>query len=212
MPRGAARESSFTCSRRGTGLQTRVPLVSPASFPSLPSVVPLTTASPHGAPRLLPESLALGGTTCFRRGLLPLAMKRFLPLLLALAALLSPLAGLAAGGAAESMSERELKRILQRQQTILDAAQAAGENLDRSNTELQLSEIVRDYESLLRKDPKFLSTYIAYGLFLNSTGNQKRSYDIFKRAEAIGPDVAVMVGSGTAILAHHAATTGRRAA
>ena len=26
----------------------------------------------------------------------------------------------------------------------------------------------------------------------------------------VGPDVAVMVGSGTAILAHHAATTGRR--
>lgn len=119
-------------------------------------------------------------------------MKRFLPLLLALAALLSPLAGLAAGGAAESMSERELKRILQRQQTILDAAQAAGENLDRSNTELQLSEIVRDYESLLRKDPKFLATYIAYGLFLNSTGNPKRSYDIFKRAEALGPDVALI--------------------
>ncbi len=119
-------------------------------------------------------------------------MKRLLSLLLALATLLAPLVGFAAGGATESMSERELKRILQRQQTILAAAQEAGDNLDRSNTEMQLSEVVRDYEALLRRDPKFTATYIAYGLFLNTTGHPKRSYDIFKRAEAIEPDLAVI--------------------
>jgi len=118
-------------------------------------------------------------------------MKRFLPLLLAFATLLAPLVGFAAGGA-ESMTERELKRILQRQQTILAAAQEAGANLDRSNTEMQLSEVVRDYEALLRRDPKFTATYVAYGLFLNTTGHPKRSYDIFKRAEAIEPDLAVI--------------------
>ena len=118
-------------------------------------------------------------------------MKRFLPLLLAFATLLAPLVGFAAGGA-ESMTERELKRILQRQQTILAAAQEAGANLDRSNTEMQLSEVVRDYEALLRRDPKSTATYIAYGLFLNTTGHPKRSYDIFKRAEAIEPDLAVI--------------------
>ena len=119
-------------------------------------------------------------------------MKRFLPLLLALATLLAPLAGFAAGATAESMSERELKRILQRQRTILAAAQEAGEKVDRSSTEQQLSEIVRDYESLLRKDPKFVPAYIAYGLLLNSTGYSKRSYDIIKRAEAIEPELAVI--------------------
>ncbi len=119
-------------------------------------------------------------------------MKRLLSLLLAFATLLAPLAGFAAGGTAESMSERELKRILQRQQTILAAAQEAGDNLDRSNTEMQLSEVVRDYEALLRRDPKFTATYIAYGLFLNTTGHPKRSYDIFKRAEAIEPNLAVI--------------------
>jgi len=119
-------------------------------------------------------------------------MKRILPLLLAFATLLAPLAGLAAGGTAESMSERELKRIALRQQTILAAAQQAGENLDRSNTELQLSEIVRDYESLIRKDPKFVPAYISYGLLLKTTGHPKRAFDIFKRAEAIEPDIAVI--------------------
>ncbi len=119
-------------------------------------------------------------------------MKRILPLLLALATLLAPIAGRAADATAETMSERELKRIVQRQQTILAAAQAAGENLDRSNTELQLSEVVRDYESLLRKDPKCVSAYISYGLLLKTTGNAKRAFAIFKRAEALDPDVAVI--------------------
>lgn len=90
------------------------------------------------------------------------------------------------------MSERELKRIMTRQQEILDSAQAAGDNLDRSNVEMQLSEIVRDYETLLRRDPEFVSTYIAYGLFLNTTGHPRRSFDIFKRAEKIAPEVPVI--------------------
>lgn len=119
-------------------------------------------------------------------------MKRLLPLLLALATLLAPLAGFAAGTASESMSERELKRILLRQRTVLAAAQEAGENLDRSNTEMQLSEVVRDYEALLRRDPQFTPAYISYGLFLSTTGHVKRSFDIFKRAEKIDPDLAVI--------------------
>ncbi len=119
-------------------------------------------------------------------------MKRLLPLLLALATLLAPLAGFGAGTTTESMSERELKRILVRQRTILAAAQEAGDNLDRSNTEMQLSEVVRDYEALLRRDPQFAAAYVAYGLFLSTTGHVKRSFEIFKRAEKIEPDLAVI--------------------
>ena len=88
-------------------------------------------------------------------------MKRLLSLLLALATLLAPLAGFAAGGTTESMSERELKRILQRQHTILAAAQEAGDNLDRSNTEMQLSEIVRDYEAL-DQDEKTINVHVSH--------------------------------------------------
>ncbi len=116
-------------------------------------------------------------------------MKRFLPLLLALSALLAPVAAFAAS---ETMSERELKRLVQREHTILAAAQAAGDQLDRSSTEMQLSEIVREYEALLRKDPKFVAAYIAYGLFLNTTGHAQRSYAIFKKAEAIDPDQPII--------------------
>jgi tetratricopeptide (TPR) repeat protein len=116
-------------------------------------------------------------------------MKRFLFLCLALATLFAPLATRAAS---ETMSERELKRILQRERTVIAAAQNAGENMDRSNTEMQLREIVRDYESLLRKDPQCVPAYIAYGLFLNSAGEAKRAYDIFKKAEKLEPELAVI--------------------
>jgi tetratricopeptide (TPR) repeat protein len=128
-------------------------------------------------------------------------MKRLLPLLLALATLLAPLTSHAAG---ETMSERELKRVVQRQRTILAAAQEAGESMDRNSVEMQLSEVVRDYETLLRKDPKFIAAYIAYGLFLNSTGHPKRSYDIFLKADAIDPNLAVIKNQ----LANHHAEEG----
>ena len=116
-------------------------------------------------------------------------MKRLLFLCLALATLFAPLA---ARAASETMSERELKRILQRERTVIAAAQNAGENMDRSNTEMQLREIVRDYESLLRKDPQFVAGFIAYGLFLNSAGEAKRAYEIFKKAEKLEPELAVI--------------------
>ncbi len=116
-------------------------------------------------------------------------MKRLLSLCLALATLCAPLAALAA---AESMSERELKRILQRERTIIAAAQSAGEAMDRSNTEMQLREVVQEYESLLRRDPQFIAGFIAYGLFLNNAGEAKRAYAIFKKAEKIEPELAVI--------------------
>lgn len=128
-------------------------------------------------------------------------MKRLLPLLLALVTALAPFAAHAAG---ETMSERELKRILQRQRTVLAAAQDAGESMDRSSVEMQLSEVVRDYETLLRKDSKFVAAYVAYGLFLNSTGHPKRSYDIFLKADAIDPNLAVIKNQ----LANHHAEEG----
>ena len=128
-------------------------------------------------------------------------MKRLLPPLFALAALLAPFPGRAAGGTAESMLERELKRIVAREQTILAAAREAGDQLDRSSTEMQLGEVVRDYESLLRKDPQFVPAYIAYGLFLNTTGHAERSYTIFRKAEALdanNPIIKNQIGN------HHA--------
>lgn len=115
-------------------------------------------------------------------------MKRLLPLLLALAAFLAPLVT----RAGETMTERELKRIIQRQQIILTDAQAAGADMDRANVEMQLSQVARDYESLLRKNPKFVAGFVAYGLFLNSTGYADRAYDMFKQADAIDPEDAVV--------------------
>ncbi|MBK8477834.1 MAG: hypothetical protein IPL39_16470 [Opitutaceae bacterium] len=116
-------------------------------------------------------------------------MKRLLSLCLALATLCAPYA---AHAAAESMSERELKRILQRERTIIAAAQSAGEAMDRGNTEMQLREVVQEYESLLRRDPQFIAGFIAYGLFLNNAGEAKRAYAIFKKAEKIEPELAVI--------------------
>jgi tetratricopeptide (TPR) repeat protein len=102
------------------------------------------------------------------------------------------------------MLERELKRIVQRQRTILDAAREAGENIDRSSTEQQIGEVARDYESLLRKDATFVPAYVAYGMFLATIDQPERSFAIFKRADAIDGTVAVVKNQ----LGNHCAETG----
>lgn len=94
--------------------------------------------------------------------------------------------------AAESMSERELKRIVKRERTVLDAANANAEQIDEKNVRLQLQEIVGDYEALLKRDPEFVPTYVAYGLLLGKVGETKRAAEIFLRANKLDDKLAVV--------------------
>lgn len=105
--------------------------------------------------------------------------------------LLGCLAG-AGLSAAETMSERELKRILQRERTLLAAANANAEQIDEKNVQLQLHEIVADYEALLKRDPEFVAGYVAYGLMLSKVGETKRAAEIFLRANKLDDQLAVV--------------------
>lgn len=98
----------------------------------------------------------------------------------------------AAFAASESMSERELKRIVKRERTVLEAANANAEQIDEKNIRLQLQEIVGDYEALLKRDPTFVPTYVAYGMLLGKVGETKRAAEIFLRANKLDDKLAVV--------------------
>lgn len=95
-------------------------------------------------------------------------------------------------GAGESMSERELKRIVKRERTVLEAANTNAEQIDEKNVRLQLQEIVGDYEALLKRDPEFVPTYVAYGLLLGKVGETKRAAELFLKANKLDDQLAVV--------------------
>src|SRR6188768_733315 len=68
---------------------------------------------------------------------------------------------------AESLAERSLKQIGERQREIFAEAAKQGENLDDSMFKRQLQTLVHEYELLLRNNPKFAAGYAAYGFLLS---------------------------------------------
>jgi len=98
-------------------------------------------------------------------------------------------AGAAAG---ETMTERELKRIVQRERAVLAAAKPDADRIEDSGFQSQLLEVTRDYEALLKRDPGFVPTYVAYGLFLSKGGESKRAAELFRKADELDPNVAVV--------------------
>src|SRR6185295_7388853 len=63
----------------------------------------------------------------------------------------------------ESMAERSLKRIAERQRELFADAKKQGEKLDEEAFRAQVQVLVHDYELLLRNNPKFAVGYAAYG-------------------------------------------------
>src|SRR5438445_6374548 len=78
-------------------------------------------------------------------------------------ALVVPLRG---AEASESMADRSLKQIVERQKELFASAQKQGEKLDEASFRNQVQLIVHDYELLLRDNPKFAAGYAAYGYLL----------------------------------------------
>lgn len=109
-----------------------------------------------------------------------------LPLLAAL--LLWPAVSIAQ----ESLPERDLKRVVERERMLFAAQRENPMGIDRDNIQMQLQEIVQDYERTIRTSPDFVPGYIAYGLLLNRIGEQRRSAEIFLRANKLDPNMAVV--------------------
>jgi len=115
-------------------------------------------------------------------------MKSFLFLLLTGLALASAL------GAAESetLAERNLRRIVERQKTLLADAAKQGEKLDEANFKQQMQEVTHDYELLLRNNPNFAAGYAAYGYLLSKIDMRKEATAMLLKANQLDSDIALV--------------------
>jgi tetratricopeptide (TPR) repeat protein len=94
--------------------------------------------------------------------------------------------------AQQTLAERDLKRIVERERILFDAARADPMGDNRDNIQMQVQEVVQDYERVIRENPEFAPAFVAYGLLLNRVGERRRSAEIFLRANKLDPSIAVV--------------------
>jgi tetratricopeptide (TPR) repeat protein len=92
----------------------------------------------------------------------------------------------------ESLAERTLKSIAERQKQIFADAAKEGDNVDESSFKQKLQTLVHDYELLLRNNPKYAEAYAAYGLMLSKVDMRKEAAAMLLKANQLDPDIAVV--------------------
>jgi tetratricopeptide (TPR) repeat protein len=96
------------------------------------------------------------------------------------------------GHAQETLPERELRRVVERERVLLKATADNPMGIDRENVQMQLQEVVQDYERIIRDNPQFAPAFVAYGLLLNKVGERKRAAEVFLSANKIDSGIAVV--------------------
>ena len=92
----------------------------------------------------------------------------------------------------ESLAERTLKSIAERQKAIFAEAAKEGNDLDESSFKQKLQTLVHDYELLLRNNPKYAEAYAAYGFLLSKVDMRKEAAAMLLKANQLDPDIAVV--------------------
>jgi tetratricopeptide (TPR) repeat protein len=92
----------------------------------------------------------------------------------------------------ETMSDRALKRLVERQKELFAEAEKQGDNLDMAAFQPQVQALTHDYELLLRENPKLAAGYAAYGYLLGKVGMRKESAAMLLKANQLDPDIPLV--------------------
>ncbi len=118
---------------------------------------------------------------------------KFLLLLLTLSlAVAAPLRAAEAVVESESMADRTLKQLVDRQKDLLAEEAKKSPSFDADNFQTQMQLVCQGYEVLLRDNPNYAPGYAAYGYLLGKIGQRKASIAILMRANKLDPDIALV--------------------
>lgn len=92
----------------------------------------------------------------------------------------------------ETLAERTLRQIVERQRTLLADASKQGDKLDEESLRAQLQSVAHDYERLLQDNPKFAAGYAAYGYVLGKIGMRKESVAMLLKANQFDSDIPLV--------------------
>ena len=101
--------------------------------------------------------------------------------------------GLAVSAAeSESLAERSLRQIVERQKQLLADADKQGDKLDADAFREQAQTIAHDYDLLITNNQNFAAGYAAYGYFLGKVGMQKESIAMLLKANQLDSGIPLV--------------------
>lgn len=109
-----------------------------------------------------------------------------LAVLVALGCLGMPTTARAEGS--ETLPDRTLRQLVERQKALLADAAKAGDNFDQGSLQQQLEQVTKGYEALLRDNPKYAPGYTAYGYLLARVGMRKQAIALLLKSNELDPD------------------------
>ena len=113
-------------------------------------------------------------------------------LLAALAALAPAAHGADDAAEPETLAQHRLTQIEEHQKAIFADAAAQGKALDTAALQSQVEQLTREYESLLRDNPKFANGFACYGYMLWKVGLRKQAVAILLKANEMDPNIPLV--------------------
>jgi len=92
----------------------------------------------------------------------------------------------------ESLAERGLRQLVERQRTLFAVAEKGGDNFDEAGFTTQMQQLCQAYESFLRENPEFAAGYAAYGYLLGKIGMERESIVMMFKANQYDPDIPLV--------------------
>ncbi len=123
---------------------------------------------------------------------MPARIARLILVLAALAALPARADAPAAQPGQETMAERRLKDIAEHQKVLFADAAAQGRGLDEAGFKTQVEQLTREYESLVRDNPKFAAGYASYGYMLWKISLRKQAVAMLLKANQLDPGIPLV--------------------
>ncbi len=86
---------------------------------------------------------------------------------------------------AETMAEKSLVEIVQRQHDIFARAEKEGEQLDEARLRGELQGVIKSYDILIQKNPDYALAYGGYGMLLGKVGMKKEAVIMLLKANKL---------------------------
>jgi tetratricopeptide (TPR) repeat protein len=110
-------------------------------------------------------------------------------------------AGLVRAAETESLPERTLRGIVERQKQLFAEAEKQGDKMDEEAFRSQAQSIVHDYDRLLAGSDKFAAGYAAYGYFLRKVDMRKEAAAMLFKADSLDPKIPLVKNEIGSLLA-----------
>ena len=112
---------------------------------------------------------------------------------------------LTAASGAETMAEKTLRDIVERQKAALARAEAAGDDLNEAQFKAEMQQIALSYDVLLQGSPDFVPAYVSYAQLLDRVGMAKEAVALLLKANKLDDRIPLVKNQ----LAKHLAEDGK---